>query len=122
MQQRFNTRNYSVRDFEEWHEKDELVLAPKFQRREVWSPKARSYLVDTIIRGKPIPKIYMRQDTNPKTRRTTREIVDGQQRLRTILTYINDGFKISRTHNEDYGGKFFSQLDTATQKDILRYE
>jgi len=40
MQQLFNTRNYSVRDFEEWHERGELVLAPKFQRREVWSDKA----------------------------------------------------------------------------------
>src|SRR5947209_751930 len=36
MQQRFNTRNYSVRDFEEWNDKGELTLAPKFQRREVW--------------------------------------------------------------------------------------
>ena len=73
MQQLFNTRNYSVRDFEEWHERGELVLAPKFQRREVWSDKARSYLMDTIIRGKPIPKIYMRQDVNPQTRRVVRE-------------------------------------------------
>src|SRR5216117_4002456 len=78
MQQRFNTRNYSIRDFEEWDERDELTLAPKFQRREVWSDKARAYLIDTIVRGKPIPKIYMRQDINPSTRRTTREIVDGQ--------------------------------------------
>src|SRR5438067_13806536 len=75
MQQRFNTRNYSIRDFEEWDERDELTLAPKFQRRDVWSDKARSYLIDTIVRGKPIPKIYMRQDVNPKTRRTKREIV-----------------------------------------------
>lgn len=78
MQQRFNTRNYSVRDFEEWREKDELLLQPKFQRRDVWSDKARSYLIDTIMRGKPIPKVYMRQDINPTTRRTRREIVDGQ--------------------------------------------
>jgi Protein of unknown function DUF262 len=122
MQQLFNTRNYSVRDFEEWREKGELVLAPKFQRREVWSPKARSYLIDTIVRGKPIPKIYMRQDINPETRRTKREIVDGQQRLHTVLSFLKDGFKISKAHHEDYGGKYFSGLDKATQRDILKYE
>lgn len=122
MQQLFNTRNYSVRDFEEWREKGELVLAPKFQRREVWSPKARSYLIDTIVRGKPIPKIYMRQDINPETRRTTREIVDGQQRLHTVLTFIKDGFKISKAHHEDFGGEYFSGLDKGTQRDILKYE
>jgi hypothetical protein len=122
MQQLFNTRNYSVRDFEEWREKGELVLAPKFQRREVWSPKARSYLIDTIVRGKPIPKIYMRQDINPETRRTTREIVDGQQRLHTVLSFIKDGFKISKAHHEDFGGKYFSGLDKDTKRDILKYE
>lgn len=122
MQQLFNTRNYSIRDFEEWNSRDELLLQPKFQRRDVWSPKARSYLMDTIIRGKPIPKIYMRQDVNPKTRRAVREIVDGQQRLRTVLTFLKDGFKISRSHHETLGGKFFSGLDTATQRDILKYE
>lgn len=122
MQQLFNTRNYSVRDFEEWRERGELVLAPKFQRREVWSPKARSYLMDTIVRGKPIPKIYMRQDIDPKTRRARREIVDGQQRLRTVLTFIKDGFKISKAHHEDFAGKYFSGLDRDTQRDILKYE
>lgn len=122
MQQLFSTRNYSVRDFEEWHGRGELVLAPKFQRREIWIPKARSYLIDTIVRGKPIPKIYMRQDTNPKTRRTKREIVDGQQRLSTVLGFIKDGFKISKAHHEDFGGRFFSELDKETQGDVLKYE
>jgi len=122
MQQLFNTRNYSVRDFEEWYDRGELVLAPKFQRRDVWSDKARSYLIDTIVRGKPIPKIYMRQDVDPKTRRTTREIVDGQQRLRTVLEFIKDAFKISRAHHETFGGKRFSALDADTKRDILKYE
>lgn len=122
MQQRFNTRNYSIRDFEEWRERDELLLNPKFQRREVWSDKARSYLIDTILRGKPIPKIYMRQDINPENRRTKREIVDGQQRLSTVLSFIKDGFKISKAHHKEFGGKYFSGLDAGTQRDILKYE
>lgn len=122
MEQRFTSRNYSVADFEGWNDKGELTLAPKFQRRDVWSDKARSYLIDTIVRGKPIPKIYMRQETNPTTRRTVREIVDGQQRLRTVLNFLKDGFKISRTHNKDCGGKLFSALTEELQGQILKYE
>lgn len=103
MQQRFHTRNISVRDFEQWDERSELVLAPKFQRRDVWKPLARSYLIDTIIQGKPIPKLYMRQDINPRTRKTTREIVDGQQRLRTVLSFLKDDFPVSNAHSVCYG-------------------
>ena len=105
MQQLFSTRNYSVRDFEEWDERKELELAPKFQRRDVWNPKAKSYLIDTIIRGKPIPQLYMRQTVVPKGRRTGREIVDGQQRLRAVLGFIKDGFKLSRAHDKKLGGR-----------------
>ena len=64
MQQQFSTRNYSVRDCEEWQERSELVLAPKFQRRDVGNPKAKSYLMDTIIRGKPIPKLAEAKPSN----------------------------------------------------------
>lgn len=122
MQQLFSTRNYSIRDFEEWDSRSELELTPKFQRRDVWTDKARSYLMDTIIRGKPVPKLYMRQDVNPRSRRTKREIVDGQQRLRTVLSFVRDGFKGNRAHHEALRGKYFSELDKDTQLEILRYE
>ena len=118
---RFDSRPYSINDFWEWSQRKELVLAPKFQRRSVWSDKARSYLMDTIIRGLPVPKIFMRHDVDPKTRKSTREIVDGQQRIRTILNYLNDGFKISRIHNEEFAGNYFSGLPSSVQKDILQY-
>lgn len=122
MQQRFDTRKYSISDLAEWHDRGELELQPKFQRRDIWHDKARSFLVDTILRGKPIPKLYMRQDTHPQTRRTAREIVDGQQRLRSVFSYLKDGFKLIRSHNEEHGGRRFSELDTETQRDFLRYE
>jgi len=122
MQQRFDTRKYSISDFEEWDDKGDLVLAPKFQRRQVWNPKARSYLIDTIIRGKPIPKIFMRQFLDTRSRKTTREVVDGQQRLHTVLTFIKDEFRIDKDHNEDYPNMLFSELEENVQRDILRYE
>jgi len=121
----FDSRTYSINDFLEWYEKKQLVLSPKFQRRSVWTDNARSYLMDTIVRGKPIPKVFIRQSINVQTRQSIREVVDGQQRLRTILSYLNDGFKISERHNEKYGGYYFSQLDSVDpeiQSFILNYE
>lgn len=121
----FDSRTYSVNDFLEWNDKKQLQLSPKFQRKAVWSDDAKSYLMDTIIREKPIPKISIRQTINVENRQSIREVVDGQQRLRTILSYINDGFVINKKHNEKYGGYYFSQLnniDPNIQSTILNYE
>lgn len=119
----FDSRTYSLNDFVEWEKKrNNLVLNPKFQRRSVWTDKAKSFLMDTIIRGKPIPKFFIRQSINVSTKSTVREVVDGQQRLRTILAFIKDGFSISKRHNADYGGLLFSELPEDVQTQILSYE
>lgn len=121
----FDSRTYSINDFLEWNDKKQLQLSPKFQRKSVWTEDAKSYLMDTIVRGKPIPKIFIRQTLNVDTRQSVREVVDGQQRLRTIISYLNDGFAISKKHNDKYGGYFFSQLgnvDPDIQSQILNYE
>ena len=121
----FDSRTYSINDFLEWNNNNQLELNPNFQRRSVWNDNARSYLMDTIIRGFPIPKVFIRQKINVITRNSIREVVDGQQRLRTILSYLNDGFTISKEHNPKYGGLYFSQLyqvDDDIQASILNYE
>ncbi len=122
MGKNFDNRTYSVNDFKEWNIRNELILSPKFQRREVWSDKAKSYLIDTIIRGLPVPKVYLRQFLNKKIGGSIREVIDGQQRLRTILSFIEDGFPIIKVHNQEFGGKYYSQLPENIQEDILRYE
>ena len=116
----FDSRVYGISDFKEWHDNNLLELNPDFQRRAVWSEKAKSYLIDTILRGKPVPKILMisRLEKN----RTVRVVVDGQQRLRAILEFINGDFPISRAHNDELAGKKFNTLPGELQKDFLKYE
>jgi hypothetical protein len=118
----YDSRTYSINDFVEWDKAGQLVLNPKFQRRAVWTDKAKSYLLDTILRGKPIPKIFIRQTINVSTKTSVREVVDGQQRLRTILSFVKDGFKVSKRQNDEHGGVFFSQLPEEIQAQLLAYE
>lgn len=115
-------RAYSVNDFLSWHERNELVLQPKFQRRDVWSPKAKSHLIDTILRGLPIPIIFIRQNVDPQKRRTIREVVDGQQRLRAVISFSKDEFTVLKSQNPSVGGKPFSQIPTETQQRFINYE
>jgi hypothetical protein len=116
----FDSRVYSIGDFLEWNETDLLELSPDFQRRGVWSTQAKSYLMDTIICGKPIPKILMTQ--NLKGTRNKRIIIDGQQRLRTIIEFFNDSFSIYKSHNKQFGGILYSDLPQDIKSEILKYE
>ncbi len=111
-----------INDILQWYENGELELSPKYQRNSVWNEKAKSYLIDTIIRGLPIPPIFMRQQIDVATKKTYREIIDGQQRLRAITEYIENKYPISKTHNELYGGKCYRDLDDEMKAQILEYE
>ncbi|MGA2914634.1 MAG: DUF262 domain-containing protein [Sedimentisphaerales bacterium] len=116
----FDTRAYSIADFFEWHKNELLELSPDFQRREVWSEKAKSYLIDSIVRGRPIPKILISQHLDGS--RTIRTVVDGQQRLRAVLEFINEDFAISKAHNKKLAGKRYTTMSSQQQKDFLQYE
>lgn len=118
----YDSRTYNISDFVEWDKAGQLELNPRFQRRPVWTDKAKSYLMDTILRGKPIPKIFIRQRINVSTKTSMRDVVDGQQRLRTILSFIKDGFVVNKRQNPECGEQKFSQLPEDIQAQVLSYE
>jgi hypothetical protein len=116
----FDTRAYNVSDFVEWNSTGLLNLSPQYQRRSVWTEKAKSYLIDTIVRGKPIPKILITQTLDGG--RNVRTVVDGQQRIRTILDFIAGNFKISRAHNRELAGSEYDDLTDELKNEFLKYE
>ncbi|MCX5783137.1 MAG: DUF262 domain-containing protein, partial [Elusimicrobia bacterium] len=65
---------YKISDFISWQTSKNLSLSPSFQRRSVWKESAKSYLIDTIVRGLPIPIIFLREKTDPNTLETKREV------------------------------------------------
>ena len=112
-----------ISDLVQWNEKKEIELSPKYQRNSVWNDNAKAYLIDTIIRGLPIPPIFLRQRIDLVTKTTNREIIDGQQRVSAILEYVVDEkFSIKISHNKEYGGKKYSELDEEAQEAILCFE
>lgn len=113
--------SYTALDFRQWHEAGTLVLTPKFQRRNVWTIPQRSYLIDTVLRGLPVPPIYLRIRQSDDRKKTIREVIDGQQRITSILEFIEGRYKLSRTLDADYAGRYFSQLDRSVQDALVGY-
>lgn len=115
----FTPQTYRISDYLEWSASGKLELSPNYQRRKVWTQVAKSYLIDTILRSKTMPKVLVCEKLIE--RRTYREVVDGQQRLRAIIEYSKDEFPISRTHSTELAGKRFSDLDEELKNAFLTY-
>jgi hypothetical protein len=118
----FRRANFKVAEFLRWWERDQLILQPKFQRRQAWEYAARSWLIDTVVRGLPMPKVYLRRVVHPKTRLGAYEVVDGQQRLKAIVDFRGGELTLSRRHNPDLGDTTFEKLPDAAQRTFLEYE
>lgn len=116
-----DTKSFSINDILRWKDNNELIISPKYQRNKVWNLNAKSYLIDSIIRGYPIPQIFIRQRIDIATRQTIREVIDGQQRITAIIEFVEDIFKVQKTHNKDYGGQTYSSLPDDIKENILNY-
>lgn len=113
--------SYSGTDFAAWQANGQLSISPRFQRRGVWSTAARSFLIDTILQGYPVPPIYIRIVKEKGKIAPVREIIDGQQRITAIVDYINGKYQLAKNLDSKYSGRVFSELDQEYQDQITSY-
>jgi hypothetical protein len=99
---------YTVTDFLEFRASDRLILNPEFQRRDIWKPAAKVYLIDTILRGLPIPKMYFRTIIDPTTQSSVREVVGVGAASRIASPPVGRLSALSRTGT----GSLDSRRDT----------
>lgn len=100
--------------------REKIVFTHRLQRREgAWSTKAKSLLIDSLLRGYPVNPVYTIIEEK-------QAIIDGVQRLSTCYNYMNDGFALSKNLEPveidgnlyEIAGKKFSKLDDVV-KDAL---
>lgn len=83
----FNSSMHPISWFKDTYVGETLKIKPPYQRKPIWTSKQKCYLIESILMGLPVPEIYIQQITSPKGE-TTYAIVDGQQRIRTVLQFI----------------------------------
>lgn len=85
------------------HREDKIDMDPPYQRRgRLWSDSDKAYLIDSILNGYDVPKIYMADftwgDSPLNKQKLPYAIVDGKQRFEAIF----DFFKGKVELNEDF--------------------
>ena len=84
---RFNSTQQNIGWFLERFREGSLKLSPPFQRKPVWAAKQKCYLIESILLNLPVPEIFIEQKIAVDGT-STYTIVDGQQRIRTLLQFI----------------------------------
>ena len=89
------------------YDSGKLNLNPPYQRRYIWSLKDQQILIDSMLKGFAIPNIFLFERS-----KNNFEMVDGQQRTRTVLGFLKKDFKTK-------DGQFF---DKETNSSLLEYK
>ena len=89
----------------------EQIFIPSFQRKYVWNIQKASRFIESLLLGLPVPGIFLSQEA------TTNKllIVDGQQRLMSLLKYYEGRFDDTKVFKlkgvcRDFDGKTYKEL------------
>jgi hypothetical protein len=93
-----------------------INVAPEYQRRQRWTTKKRSQLIESFLMNIPIPPAFLfERDYNAY------EVVDGRQRLDTIRDFLSNNFALTGLRYwTELNRKRFNQLPPVIQKGLLR--
>ena len=71
------------------------IVIPEFQREFVWTIKQSSLLIDSFLRGLPVPPVFFYIDEENKNL-----VIDGQQRILSIVFFMEGYFGRESTHGK----------------------
>ena len=73
-----------------------------YQRKSgVWSEDKKSFLIDSIMKNYPVPAIFLRPCVDTNSGKTVYDVVDGRQRLESIIDFIENKIPLTTYFAED---------------------
>ncbi len=110
--------NKKIREITNQVKEGKLIPRPEFQRRLVWTHKDKDHFLDTILRGFPFPEIYVADgDVDLESGEGTQLLVDGLQRVSTILEYFNASPNLKLLTVPPY-----RELEAEQKRSFLQYD
>ena len=104
----------SLAELKRWHNRGSLILDPDWQRNYVWNQRQASKLIESFLLGIPVPVVYL-----AKNEKGDYEVIDGQQRLRSVFDFLNNKYPLRGLDIlTDIQNKKFNALDRTQQQAI----
>lgn len=100
---------------------NQINLNPSYQRRSVWTRKDRIFFLDTIFNGYPCPAVFLHKTTNDAGK-STYHVVDGKQRLETIIMFAENRLTMPKDHPDaELAGHKFKTLSPEYRQKFWDY-
>lgn len=91
-------------------------LRPEYQRRLRWDVRKKSKLIESFLMNVPIPSVFLYEHSIGAF-----EVMDGQQRLNTVVEFLEDRFSLSGLEIwPSLNGRKFSQLPPLLKRGLER--
>ncbi|MBH0112383.1 DUF262 domain-containing protein [Novosphingobium sp. YJ-S2-02] len=113
---------HQTRTLKWWNtRRNKIDFDPPYQRKgRLWSDKDKSYLIDSILNGFDIPKLYLADyqfgPSSLNTKRLPYAIIDGKQRLEAVFDFFDNNLCLDENFiwrlapNEKLGGLSLQDL------------
>ena len=125
----FSSNHKTINEIHKMYGNGTLIIDNTYQRRSVWSEKDKIRLIETILLNLIIPELFFwPAETDPETGESIIHIVDGQQRIKAITSFISNEFKLKKQYlmedetKESYGNMFFKNLPAETRQAFWNYK
>ena len=96
--------------------KGNILLNPKFQRRDAWNVERKSRFIESLLLGIPIPQLVLAELPDQRGKYV---VIDGKQRLLALQKFSDTqgGLKLSGlTIRTDLNGKTWSNIQAGQGK------
>lgn len=113
----YDTKEYPIEVIVSKYGKEQIFV-PHYQRNFVWNPKQKSKFIESVFLGVPIMPFLVSVSGDE----AELEIIDGSQRIRTLVEYCSNNLKLTGLEKlkELNDTRFNDLMNTRRNKFLLR--